>query len=91
MHQFLDLPQIIFTLNACNFLDKIIMVETYRTIKGPYLDFGEFLWVIGIWVLMKANPGTNWTDYFSKNPIDIFSGCSIFFNQYMSRNCFESI
>ena len=67
------------------------MVETNIIIKVPYLDFGEFLRFIGIWLLIIENPGTNWANYFRKKTIDIFSECSIFVNQFMSGNNFESI
>ena len=73
------------------FVNEVILVETNRRIKGPDPDFGEFPRLIGIWMLMTENPGTNWTDYFSENPIDLFSGCSICVNQLMSGNSFESI
>ena len=60
-------------------------------IKVPDIDFCEFLWFIGIWLLMTENPGTNRADYFIKNPIDIFSGCLICINQFMSGNHFGNI
>ena len=66
-------------------------METNIRIKGPDLDFGEFLWFIGIWLVMTENPGTNQAEYFSEDPIDIFSGFSICANQFMSVNRFESI
>ena len=56
------------------FVDEVILADTNRIIKGPDLEFGEFLRFIGIWLLMTENPGTKWTEYFSENPIDIFSG-----------------
>ena len=59
--------------------------------KGNDLEFGEFLQLIGIWMVMAENPGTNGVEYYSKNPIDLFSGCSIRVNQFMSGNCFEYI
>ena len=73
------------------FVDEIILIETNRIIKGPGTEFDEFLRLIGIWMSMTENPGTNWTEYFSKNPIDIFSGCSIYVNQLLSGNSFEGI
>ena len=73
------------------FVNEVIMVETNRRIKGPDLDIGEFLQFIGIWLLMTAKPGTNRADYFRINPIDIFNGCSIRVNQFMSGNRFENI
>ena len=91
MHQCLDSPHSIFPLTAYIFFDEVILVETNRIIKGPDIYFGEFLRFIGIWLLMTENPDTNWAEYFSENPIDIFSGCSICANQYISINSFESI
>ena len=38
---------------------------------------------------MIAKPGTNWAEYFSENHIDIFNGCSICVNQFLSGNRFE--
>ena len=70
------------------FVVEVIMVDTNKIIKGPDIDYCGFLQLIGIWLLMKSNPGTNWAEYFIKNLIDIFSGCSICVNQYMSVNCF---
>ena len=59
-------------------------METNIIIIGPDLDFGEFLRFIGIWFLMIANSGTKCAEYLSENTIDIFSGCSMCVNQYMS-------
>ena len=67
------------------------MVDTNRRIKGLDLDFYEFLRLIGIGLFMKAYPGTNQAEYFRKNNIDIFSGCSICVNQFMSGNHLENI
>ena len=47
------------------FVIEVIPVDTKKIIKGSNLDFGEFLWFIGIWMLMTSNPGTNQADYFS--------------------------
>ena len=91
IHQYIELPQIIFPINAKNLFDEVILVDTNRRIKVPDLDYGEFLWFIGIWLFMTANPDTNCAEYFSKNPIDVFSGCSIRVNQFMYGNHFESI
>ena len=66
-------------------------MDTNRIIKGPDIDFCEFLQFIGIWVLMTENPGTNQAGYFSGNPIDIFSVCSIRVNHFLSVNRFENI
>ena len=67
--------------NAAN---EVIMVETNRIIKGPDLDFEYFLRTTGIWLLITENPGTNRMEYFSEDPIDIFSGWSICVNPFMS-------
>ena len=48
-------------------------METDRIIKDSDHDFGELIQLIGIWVLMTENPGTNWAEHFSENPLDIFS------------------
>ena len=66
------------------FFDEFILVETNRMIKGLDIRFGEFLRLIGIWMLMTANPSTNQAKYFIKNPIDLFVGCSICVNQFVS-------
>ena len=71
------------------FFDEVIMVDSNRIIKFPDIEFGQLLRFIGIWLLMTENPGTNRAEYFRKNPIDIFSGCSIDVNQLMSGNSFK--
>ena len=73
------------------FVSEVILVETNRRIKSPDLDFGKFLRSIGICLFMTSNPGTNQVEYCIKNPIYLFSGCSISVNQFMSDNHFESI
>ena len=73
------------------FVYEVILVDTNRIIKVPGIEFGELLHFICIYMLMTENPGTNWAEYFSKNSIDLFSGCSIFVNQCMYANSFESI
>ena len=69
MNQCLDLPQSIRPLSTRFFVGEFIMVDTNRIIKGPNLDFGEFLRFISIWISITENPCTNWSEYFSKNPI----------------------
>ena len=64
-------------------------MDTNRIINVPDLDLSEILKFIGIWLLMTANTGTNWAEYFRENAIDIFSGCSIHVNQFMSGNSFK--
>ena len=66
-------------------------METNKTIKGPEIEFSGFRQFVGIWLLIAANPGTKRVEYFSENPIDIFGGCSIRVNQFMSGNRFESV
>ena len=73
------------------FFYEVILVETNRIIKGPDLEFGGFLQFIGIWILTTSNSVTNQAEYFSKNPRDILSECSICINQFVSGNRFESI
>ena len=48
---------VIFLPKTCVYED--ILEETNRIMKGPDLDFGEFLQLIGIWMVMADNPGTN--------------------------------
>ena len=50
------------------------MLDTNRIIKVHDIDSGEFLRLIGIWMLITENPGINRVEYFRKNTIDIFSG-----------------
>ena len=66
------------------------MVDTNRIVKGPGIDFIEFLRFIGIWMSIRENPGTKRAEYLRENPIDIFSGLSIRVNQFMSGNHCES-
>ena len=71
-----------------NFPYEAIMVDTNRKIKLPDIFFGEFLQLSSIVMLMTANPGTDRVEYFSENPIYIFSGCSIRVNKFISGNIF---
>ena len=80
---------ILFLLNG--YVDEVIIMDTNQGIKGLALEFGEFLHLIWIWLLTTEKPVTNWTEYFSETPIDIFGGCSICVNQFMSGNQFEII
>ena len=56
------------------FFDQVIIVERKKIMKGPDLEFGEFLQFIGIGLTMKKKTGTTWSDCSSKNPLYIFSG-----------------
>ena len=72
-------------------MDEVILVETNKTTNGPVLEFGKFLWLIWIWILIIANHAMNWEGYFSDTPIDLFSMCSIRVNHFISGNWFDSI
>ena len=50
------------------------MVDTNRIIRCPDIEFYGVLYFIGIWLLITENPGTNGSEYFRKNPIDLFGG-----------------
>ena len=39
------------------FVGEVIIVDTNRRIKGPDIDFVEFLQFFGIFLLITANPG----------------------------------
>ena len=73
------------------FANEVILVDTNKIIKGPDIDFGEFLQFIGLWILMTANPETNQLELFSEHITDVFSECSIHVNRFVSDNHFESI
>ena len=70
------------------FIDEVVISETNRIIKGPALEFGEFVRLIDIWMLIIDNPEKNWAEYFSDYHVDIFGGFSILLNIFMSRNSF---
>ena len=72
-------------------MDEVILVETNKTTNGPVLEFGKFLWLIWIWILIIANHTMNWVKYVSDTSIGIFSVFSIRVNQFISVNWFESI
>ena len=69
------------------FFNEVIMVETNRIIKGPDLDFGQFLHFIWIWLLITANPDTNRAEYFSKKTIFISMGAQ-FVSTILCLVCF---
>ena len=63
---FLFLPKV--------FVYDIIIVDINIIIKLPGLEFGEFFWIVGIWMLISPNSVTNYMEYFSETPIGIFGG-----------------
>ena len=83
IHQCLDLPHSICPLLAWNIFNEVILVDTKKIIKVPNIDFGELLWFIDIWQLIKENPGMNPAEHFREKHIDLFSGCSIRVKQFM--------
>ena len=54
--------------------------------RVPEIDFGDFLWFVGIWLLTTANPGMNWVEYFSKKTIYFLVGA-----QFVSTNLYLAI
>ena len=60
-------------------------MDTNRIIIGPDIDFGDFPWFVGIYLLIEENSG-KLGRVFRENPIGLFSGCSIRVNQFMSGN-----
>ena len=54
------------------FTYEVITVDINNMLKWPELEFGEFLWFIGICLSIIDNPGTNRAEYFSDTPVDIF-------------------
>jgi len=73
------------------FIINIILVESNKHIKGEAITLGEFLWFIGIWLLMSSQAGSKCSDYFSTKPISHFGGAPFSLNDMMSGNHFEAI
>ena len=47
-------------------------MNTNRRIRGPELDFDHFLWFVGIWLLISANPVMKQANYFIEKSLYIY-------------------
>ena len=69
---------------------KIIIAETNKKMEEP-MDMGEFLRWIGVCLLLSTLSGYKRSDFWSMNPIDMFSGAPYRFHEFMSSTRFELI
>ena len=52
------------------------------TIHLCLIYFGEFLWFVGVRILITSHPGYNRRDFFERS-LDIFEGAPIWLNVFM--------
>ena len=57
-----------------------------QRIKLTVPDFGDFLWLIGIWMFITENPGMNQLNHFRETHIYMFGVLSIRVNQFIDIN-----
>ena len=62
-----------------------------KNIKGPPVNYGEFLVFLGIWLIMSTTVGIERRLFWSLSAVSMFSGAPYRFNEYMSGNRFDSI
>ena len=53
--------------------------------------YGEFLWWIGIWVLMSTVDGVDHCSFWSNKNVDAFDRAPFHLTTFMSCRCFEKI
>ena len=70
----------------------ILKMNEHLAAKGHCaLSYGEFLWWIGIWLLMATLVGPDRTDFWSLSDIDKLKGAPFHIHEYMSRTRFNAI
>ena len=74
VYQCLETPHIILLFLDKTFVNEIIMVEKKRRIKFHDIDFGNFLGIVGVFLLITENPVTKIGGLFYQNTIAILSG-----------------
>ena len=68
----------------------MILPSSNKKLKQQ-LPYGEFLWWLGLWILMSTRDGSNRLSFWSSKKIDMFDGSGIHLTELMSRNHFEAI
>ena len=71
-------------------LIQTIIEETNAKLDDP-TDMGEFLWWIGIWLLLSSMSGYKRSDFWSMKHIDLYDGAPYRLNEFITSTRFEAI
>ena len=70
----------------------LLVIEKFNAnVEGGMVSYGEFLWWIGIWILMSTVDGADRRSFWSTNKLDPFHGAPSRVTSYMSCRRFDSI
>ena len=72
------------------FIEVIIIKETNKKLDDKII-YGEFVVWLGLWFFMGTTHFGDRREFWSTKSIDAFEGVPFRFNDYMSRNRFETI
>ena len=72
-------------------LQKVIDIVNEKMNGEEEIVYGEFLWWIGIWVLMSTVDGVDHHSFWSSRNVNAFDGAPFHLTPFMSCRCFEKI
>ena len=70
---------------------QVIIKKVNENLEGDSLTNGEFLWWIGIWILMSTVDGADRRAFWATKIVDPFHGAPFHVTPFMSRCQFENI
>ena len=72
-------------------LQNVIDIVNEKMDGDEEVVYGEFIWWIGIWVLMSTVDGADQCSFWSTKNVDAFDGAPFRLTPFMSRRHFEQI
>ena len=72
-------------------LQDVIDIVNEKMDGDEEVVYGEFIWWIGIWVLMSTVDGVDWHLFWSTKNVDAFDGAPFHLTPFMSCRSFEKI
>ncbi|KAL7572618.1 hypothetical protein ACA910_010373 [Epithemia clementina (nom. ined.)] len=84
--------QLFLGLFQRQWLEEVLLPNTNNLIVGDPLTLEEFVWWIGMWMIMLTVDGaSSWKDFWSTTPINMYEWAQFRFNGIMSRFRFDNI
>ena len=70
---------------------EIIIDKVNEKIEGEKLSYGEFLWWIGVWILVSTVDGTDRHLFWSTKAVNPFEGAPFHLTSFISYHHFDNI
>jgi Transposase IS4 len=73
------------------YITSVLLVETSKVLPGKPLTLGEFIWFIGLWLIMATTAGNSRTSFFEQTEPSAWEGAPFRLIELMLKKRFDDI